>query len=1072
MIEAAGRKWFLKSIVYNGRILCRKLEQGAVDTFAAHPFAVRISRFGLSRQPRFATFDARIHAVRALPPEDVGPWLVGYAYQAHAGGRTHAAAHALAEAAFAFHDERRELSSALITTAEEWFAATQGPQDCVEAADAARLALDRASKPRIFDFTKPGLSKQEANSIQALVFMTGVRPTPLLWVEVLASTSGYPEGCDEAAPAGQLVEGAHHKPARRILRALARHDLDAVERDLDEFTQAALDSADHEVAASELMKLSKLLLSRQQFWAVLRAIQVLVGLADDRTTSGEVAKLCRRVASATRDPHLTLLAKSLQAHALTHGGSHDHFVQGARLTVNTLAELEDGQYPEIYQDLLWSAYFCFHKLGDYRFALACLTQIDTSLEAVSEVMVRWARYDIYRHIGFSVAEDQLADLRQLAAEEGHIRWLAEIDYLWGGLDTGDGPERATRMLLAAEGFRRAGARGQFARCMAALAEHWIAREDYDSAHVAAVAALNEFTRLKDASQVAGLLFGLAHIGFVTNEIDFDEFERAYRRALVGEVFEHQVTLTIQFLQATRPEHADLVLDQALHVLEAFTDWWSTQAMTSWRAALLSRERALRALTIKASVHANRSAQDIARLVIEGASLGVPAGEPETTPDPQPHHVVADPELAGELADVLSETEAEVGVIDDPKIHLIPLAAPVRVSLVPHDGSADALDLAAVVGVAAGPRPWTWWSQWIGNHRVYHAVLTSAGDCWYEQTDLAELFRAVAAYEDVIPLARNAGEDGDFRDRLRTALGRSPAQEETLARALGKAMIPARLAAHLAEADAGTRLFVQPSPLTVRVPFGLATLPGDAGRILDHAGVNHCPNPRYFTLPCHSGPADGSALVLDPGGRPLLGRTPVSLPVPDDLVHLLARPELPAWTTNVLPNPTPTVATRATLRAVLAEHPVRRMVYAGHVTPADAASPGAGAFVLSDGALTAADWWRDPAQFPAVEELVLIGCDSFGAAATEPLGLTTAALAAGVSRMIASTSPLPNTAGMWNAATEVAQAPPGTSYVDLVQTMQRRRLASWRETGDPRLHPLHWSSFIAVERQIPSTTRTS
>ncbi len=1051
--------------VWSGRLLTEALTEGG-ELFDGPASSLRWARpaaFTFATPP--AARFAEMSALRAAFGADSSQhWLVGTAYYLHRyNNDTHMAAHLLLEAAYGFHRDDDAVARRLLDTVRK----CADIDACTQLSvlhDVVGLVLDYR-QPHLLSNSDVEISPARAPIIRYLIDLTGTYPRHGVLAELLATEHGYHAPHCDGSPIvvpSPMRRGAHVRVARKIRRALRHRDHQRAGQIADEFAEFADSTPDRDIAYRELRTLVQLLSSQGHHWLVLRLMRTLGLLGRDLSTLGTEARICAQVAKASPHAEYRLAARAMQAECLTRADTASAMREGVDLVAKALADPDIGKYPKIKVELLWCGYFVLHKIGMYRQALECLgsiAELDTS--SFRELAVLWARIDILSHLGLHVTEEELWALREKAVAVNNTRWLAEVDLLISRMTQDSAPDNARfHLILATEGFRRAGAWGDLSRCLSAIGQRWTQEGAYLPATKVLTAAIDLCLRRKDYTQAIEIRADLGQALFRCGEIDFSEYRDVMMSATLDQTFDGKIVTVNKFLHDVHDKHPHDAFQIAVTVLSGYAAWWARQDMTTWRAGLLGQVEFLRHIALQAAFASEQSRLAIIGLIIEGASQSTPARHElaEVRPDdhlPQP----VDTAVAAEIADLLGGS-GEQTLIEDARHHHIPLSPPISVSLTDGEHGDTAFSLPRLAA-EAGTARWIWWAQWERGDSLYHAVVTSTGAHEASCTPKSAVTEAITAYRKVLPLATR--EDGtDYRAAINEALAVTPAEEQALADQLAAALLPETIATFLIESPDPTTLFVQPTWLTAQLPLGLLPLPNGRTRIHDHCALNYCPSPVLLARARpHRENATGSALILDPGGERLLGRRPRAIPLPRDLRSVFVGDHLPRWAHTRLSAHQPTRSSRQNIRDTLTERPPRKIVFAGHASLANSMSPGQAAFVLADGTVSAAEWFQDHTTFPAADELIMIGCDSFATRALEPLGLATAALAAGVGSIVSSVWPLPNTEGMWSAAAQLVESTDTHGFPESVQAMGRDRLQRWQRTGDPRTHPLNWSAFVAT-----------
>lgn len=1060
-----GAVWLVRwSAVWSGRLLTEAIAEGG-ELFSGPASSLRWARsamftFGTAPTLRFA----EMSALRAAFGADASQhWLVGSAYYLHrCNSDAHMAGHLLLEAAYGFHRDDEALARQLVDTARR----CTDVEVCAQLSallDIVTLVLDYR-QPHLLSDSAVEISPARASIIRYLVELTGTYPRHGVSAELLATEHGYRvphcDGSPIAVPP-PMRRGAHVRVARKIRRALRHREHERAGEIVREFADFAEATDDRDIAYRELRTLVQLLSSLGHHWLVLRVMPTLMLIGRDFSVLGTEARICAQAAKASGHARYRLAAQALQAECLTRADTDSAMREGVDIVAKALADPEIDDHPEIKVELLWCGYFVLHKIGLYRQALGCLGQIaELDSSPFRELAVRWARIDILSHLRLHVPDTELWALREKAVAENKTRWLAEVDLLIARMTQVSAPATAQfHLFLATEGFRRAGAWGDLARCLSAIGQRWTADGAYLPAAKVLTAAIDLCLRRKDYAQAIEIRADLAQALFRSGQIGFDEYRDMVIAATLDQTRDGKIVTINKFLSDVHEKHPHEAFRHASAVLSGYAVWWAGQAMTTWRAGLLGQVEFLRHIALQAGFASERPRTAIIELIIEGASQSTPAQHetPEPLPDEHLPHPV-DSAVADEIADLLGGSDERQTLIEDARHHHIPLSPPISVSLGDGEHSDTGFCL-PTLAMQAGGAHWIWWSQWEYGDSLYHAVVTSTGVHDASCTPKSAVADAITAYRKVLPLATR-DDDTDYRAIIKAASAVSPAEEQALAEGVSAALLPDTIRAFLTEPREPTTLFVQPTWLTAQLPLGLLPLPD--GRVQDHCALNYCPSPLLMTRarPGREN-AEGSALILDPGGERLLGRHPRDIPLPGDLRAVFIGDHLPRWAQSRLKAHQPTRSSRQNIRDALTECPPKKIVFAGHASLADSMSPGRAAFVLADGTISAAAWFQDHTAFPVADELIMIGCDSFATRALEPLGLATAALSAGVGSIVSSVWPLPNTDGMWSAAAELVDLTDTHAFPDAVRIMGQNRLRRWQRTGDPAMHPLNWSAFVAT-----------
>ncbi|WP_194904717.1 CHAT domain-containing protein [Catenulispora rubra] len=1024
-------------------------------------------------------------------PIQIAHILLGYAVLAWKANRHHTAAHALAEAGYGLALLDPALAKALAELSGRAFETDPGHEDCRTAAEALGWLIEYRTRtagdegdPAGFNHQMPDIKATVASALMAMASVTGIVLEHKLWISAAATLAGYPEEM-RSVPDGRSKAGLNTGGHRKIAVVLARNvEGSATSEELfAEFIRDIAGAADASVAYRESRDLvhSLIALGRPTY-----AMRTLYEIARDVSGAGDLAEataLARRLTRLVPGDDAKRQADALYAHFLSLGTRFDDLLQSVEVARRRLDADGDRIGDGISQWLMWSTYFSLHQIGFYEAALSWLQRIDPDEDHVSERDLAWAVADLQVHLGFSPTSlEGIRTTREAAVSRRDARRIAEADLLFARIRLYDDDRAAERlMMLAVEGFRRVGARSDQARALSFLGDFWLARGLVEAAAAALGKSLGLFTSLGAGALHMGRIaaFDYGRCLYLLGRCDDDTFERLLNVALDDSDVVLFTTLMLQYAELAVERRPGRVHEMMNTALDLYARWRSFHTLTTWRAGLLAKETKLRSMAIRSSVAAGADPAEAVALIVEGASQSPPKPPPQKVPEAtllaadRMHGQLASPETDERIAEILGDSDSVV--VHDPSIHAIPVTQPARITIGasrrtrPFDDShLRELDIRAVAEGLGYPH-WLWWSQWTDGAALYHGFVSSRGDCWHESVDYAVVRDAVTGYISAHPVLRAGAGADEAPDTLRRDIERRliepPEAEWHRSTELGHVLLPVTLADHLRELPPGHRptIIVQPSAFAAEIPLALLRLPGSDLRLVDVADLDYCPHPALFERRGSTvRPGTGTALILDPAGRRLCGSQSFDLPLDGRVEQVFARPDLPGWASRAVGS-TPRSADPSTITAALSARPVRRLIYAGHVEAPDAVSPGAGAFVLDGAKITAAEWLQDPDRFPAAEELVLIACSAAGSGAIEPLGLPTAALAAGTDRLVATLSPLLNTVGMWSAARELLGLIDTMRYPAALATLFRRRLHRWRATQDPALHPMQWSPFIAVDR---------
>ncbi|MEU7934153.1 CHAT domain-containing tetratricopeptide repeat protein [Micromonospora echinofusca] len=316
----------------------------------------------------------------------------------------------------------------------------------------------------------------------------------------------------------------------------------------------------------------------------------------------------------------------------------------------------------------------------------------------------------------------------------------------------------------------------------------------------------------------------------------------------------------------------------------------------------------------------------------------------------------------------------------------------------------------------------------------------------------------------------------------------PAANLALFRELGGILLPQELRDRIRTADASdTTLVVAPGPGLSSVPWELLVIDDEHDvRLIERANVLGGISPAMLVnLARPAAPpwtGDGPAVrVVDPtaaGSRNGGGRI-----YPDGVPEAWHRR---SGDFDALLGAGATVGcSPSELATALQSQAWSRLVFVGHASATDPAMPTSAGLELAvdretgDSRLTAGQWLREPARWPAPRRVGFVACQSDDAGYTEQIGLTLAAIYAGARTVIATRWSLPSDgserlvaggAPIGSATTALALAVDAaletSDPVGAIGEWQRDRLSCWRSAiGDAarRLHaPLVWSALVTYD----------